>query len=147
MARKTISLRPLIVRLLIAAAIAGMLSLCSLAIERTKGFFKLSDAAGTHKIIGTRPPRLSPLPVRSKSIPRQPYCEQTNQLFKSGTEGSAPYRAAISAGSGSIRAWQALHNTSNRTPASVGRVWSPGVKPHHYSPRRLTSSDASWRAP
>jgi len=49
MARKTVSLLPLILRLLIAATIAGVLSLCSLAIERTKGFFKLSDGAGIHK--------------------------------------------------------------------------------------------------
>jgi hypothetical protein len=34
MARKTVSLLPFILRLLIAAAIAGALSLCSLAIER-----------------------------------------------------------------------------------------------------------------
>ena len=111
MARKTVSLIPLIVRLLIAAAIAGVLTLCSLAIERTKGFFKLSDGAGTHKIIGTRP-RLPPLPVRSKSI----YCEQTSRSFKSGTEGSAPYRAAISARSGSIRVAALWHRTIRRTP-------------------------------
>jgi hypothetical protein len=46
MPRKTVSLPPLILRLLIAAAIAGTLILCSLAIERMKGFFKLSDGAG-----------------------------------------------------------------------------------------------------
>jgi hypothetical protein len=39
MARKTSSLLPLLVRLLIAAAIAGVLAFCSLAIERTKEFF------------------------------------------------------------------------------------------------------------
>ena len=99
MAHKTVSLFPLIARLLIAAAIAGVLAFCSLAIERTKGFFKLSDGAGTHTIIGTRPARLPPLPVRSKSI----YCEQTSRPSKSGAEGSAPHRAPMSAGSGSIR--------------------------------------------
>ena len=53
MARKTVSLLPSILRLLIAVAIAGVLSLCSLAIERTKGFFKFSDGTNIHKIIGT----------------------------------------------------------------------------------------------
>jgi hypothetical protein len=77
MARKTDSLFPLIIRLLIAAAIAGLLTLGSLAIERPKGFFKLSDEAGTYKMIGTRPARLPPPPVRSKSI----YCEQTSRSF------------------------------------------------------------------
>ena len=65
MARKTDSLRSLMLRLLIAAAIAGVLGVCSLAIERMKGFFKHSGGAGIHKIIGDAgpgPPRLSPLP-------------------------------------------------------------------------------------
>jgi len=38
MARNTVSLLPSILRLLIAAAIAGVLSLCSPAIERMEGF-------------------------------------------------------------------------------------------------------------
>jgi len=46
MERKTGSLLPLILRLLIAAAIAGVLSLCSLAIE--KKFPKHSNDAATY---------------------------------------------------------------------------------------------------
>jgi hypothetical protein len=74
MARKTVSLLPLIVvRLLIAAAIAGVLSVCSFRIERMKGFFKLSDGAGTAKII----PRRSEQPSRrdrARLDNRQSFC-------------------------------------------------------------------------
>jgi hypothetical protein len=54
-------LLPLILRLLIAAAIAGVLGVCSLVIERTKGLFKFSDGADIHEIIG-RPAPVLPLP-------------------------------------------------------------------------------------
>jgi hypothetical protein len=65
MARKTASLLPSILRLLIAVAIAGVLSLCSLAIERTNRFFKFSDGANIHKIIGT-PASVLPLPGKEQ---------------------------------------------------------------------------------
>jgi hypothetical protein len=58
------------------------------------------------------------------------YCEQTlslpalrwarsSRLAKSGTEGSAPYRAAFSVGSGSTWCWQTLHQTMSRTRAAA----------------------------
>jgi hypothetical protein len=89
MARKTHSLLPLILRLLIAAAIAGALSLCSLAIERTKGFFKLSDGANIHKIIGTPAPVL-PLPGQEQVDFARATLRADQPAFKSGTAVSAP---------------------------------------------------------
>jgi hypothetical protein len=106
MARKTDSLRSLILRLLIAAAIAGVLGLCSLAIEQMKGFFKRSAGAGIHKIIGT-PALVLPVyrrhPVRTISVSRELQQEHISGSRQSTTDSSAQYRAVISAASRSPR--------------------------------------------
>ena len=46
-------------------------------------------------------------------------CEQTSRSRQSRAVVSAPYRAAISAGSGFTRCWQLLHRTINQTRARV----------------------------
>jgi hypothetical protein len=85
MARETDSLRSLILRILIAAAIAGVLGFCSLAIERMKGFFTRGGGAGIHKIIGDAgpgPPGLSPLPGQDHIDFASPNCEQIRRSFQ-----------------------------------------------------------------
>jgi hypothetical protein len=58
------------------------------------------------------------VPVTTISIRRPPHLEQTNFSRQSSTGVSAPYRAAISAGSGSTWCWQALHQTTARVTAA-----------------------------
>jgi hypothetical protein len=50
---------------------------------------------------------------------RLPHCEQTSRLLQSGTVVSAPYRSAISVGSGSTWWRQSLHQTINRKCAAA----------------------------
>jgi hypothetical protein len=57
--------------------------------------------------------------VTALTEPRFPHFEQTSRLCQSGIAVLAPYRRAISAGSGSIRCRQSRHQTIIRTWAAA----------------------------
>jgi hypothetical protein len=57
------------------------------------------------------------VPVTTISTFRLPHLPQTSRACQSGTVVSAPYRSAISAGSGSASCRQSLHQTIKRTRA------------------------------
>jgi hypothetical protein len=59
------------------------------------------------------------VPLIAISACRLAQREQTRRSRRSRTAVPAPYRAAISAGSGSVRCWQSLHQTINRTQAAA----------------------------
>ena len=113
MARKTVSLLPSILRLLIAAAIAGVLSLCSLAIERTKGLFKLSDGACIQIIGAPAPILLPPRSVRSNSISRELHWRADQRTH------SRPRGCASATRSTSRRSCSARRNRANRSSGNM----------------------------
>jgi hypothetical protein len=53
-------------------------------------------------------------PLTTMLMLRLPHCELMSRLLQSGRVVSAPYRSAISAGSGSTLWRQSLHHTMNR---------------------------------